>query len=225
MNRYILFSIVFLMTFISLNAQGDVEEKDQKKKIQLTGTVIDKYGVPLRGVVMLVDSVKTKVKTNRKGIYNITLQPEVKILTAYSKRFGLLSMKYTGQTEVNFMYTQDSKAVSEEQLFELGFKIYSKPKSDTSWYSDFATILEILDRRFYNVNVTNGRIKIGKGPNQFAGDNEPLVIVNDQQMPLGVLSTIATSDVKLIRVIHLGSEAAAYGGLKAANGVILITLK
>jgi hypothetical protein len=42
---------------------------------------------------------------------------------------------------------------------------------------------------------------------------------------VGELGTIPTSEVKLIRVIDKGSEAAQYGGLKAANGVILITLK
>ena len=82
-----------------------------------------------------------------------------------------------------------------------------------------------MDKRFYNVRVTNGEIIIGKGANQFNGDTTPLILVDNQQRGIDALVSIATSDVKLIRVISRGSEAAQYGGLKAANGVILITLK
>ena len=120
---------------------------------------------------------------------------------------------------------QQTGPFTEEQLGELGFTLEPASKNNIDWYSDFATILDILDKRFYNVKVTNGVIKIGKGANQFSGDSTPLILVDNQQVNVSSLSTIPTTDVKLIRVIDKGSEAAQYGGLKAANGVILITLK
>ena len=172
-----------------------------------------------------MDSVKTKVKTNKKGAYKIRIHPDTKLLTVYSEKFGVLSMEYTGQKKVSFLYKQDSKPLKEEELSKIGFKLYSEPKGDTSWYADFSSILDILDKRFYFAKVTNGKIKIGKGANQFSGDTDPLLLVDNQRMPISVLATIATSDVQLIRVIHNGSEAAQYGSLQAANGVILITLK
>lgn len=199
--------------------------QENNNKIQVMGTVTDVSGKPLKGVMVFVDSIKTKSKTNKKGIYRIKLSPDTKILTVYSPDLGVLSMNYTGQTNIGFTYTRESGPLSKENLTEIGFMVYQEPVGDTSWYTDYSSILELLDRRFYNVRVTNGKIKIGKGPSQFSGDSDPLVLVNNQSMNVSVLSTISTSDVKLIRVINRGSEAAFYGGLKAANGVILVTLK
>lgn len=199
--------------------------QDVKEKVQVSGTITDINSAPLKGVIIFVDSVKTKSKTNKKGVYKVTISSESKILTVYSPSLGVLSMEFSGQDRVNFMFTQESKAITEKKLGELGFTLYPEPKEKTTWYADYSSILEILDKRFYNVRVNNGVIKIGKGPNQFNGDSAPLVLVNNQPMDIGTLGTIATSDVKLIRVIDRGSEAANYGGLKAANGVILVTLK
>ena len=219
-----MYRVFLVITFVLISlTPATAQENDNK--IQVMGTITDVSGKPLKGVMVFVDSIKTKSKTNRKGIYRIKLSPDTKILTVYSPDLGVLSKNYTGQTNIGFMYTRESGPLSKENLAEIGFTVYQKPVGDTSWYTDYSSILELLNLRFYNVRVTNGEIKIGKGPNQFSGDSDPLVLVNNQRMNINVLSTISTSDVKLIQVINRGSEAALYGGLKAANGVILITLK
>ena len=115
--------------------------------------------------------------------------------------------------------------MSEDQLVELGFTLRRKSDGNKVKYEDFSSVLEILDKTFYNVRVINGTIKIGRGANQFNGNTEPLILVDNQRVGVEVLGTIATTDIESIRVISNGSESAQYGSLKAANGVILITLK
>ena len=202
-----------------------IAQEEAGQTIEVTGTVTDVNNAPIKNAMVFVDSVKTKAKTNKKGIYKVKLDPNAKVLTVYSPKMGVLSMEYTGQKKVSFMFTHENKPISKKALSDLGFSLYSKPKEDTSWYKDYSSILEILDKRFYNVRVTNGVVKIGKGPNHFHGESEPMVLVNDQPMDISVLGTIATTDVQRIEVIDDGSEAATYGGLRAANGVIIITLK
>ena len=82
-----------------------------------------------------------------------------------------------------------------------------------------------MDYFAHETAVIDDNCKIGKGTNQFSGNSDPLVLVDGQRQPIGVLTTIPTIDVKEIKVIHNGSETAEYGGLQAANGVVLITLK
>ena len=218
----ILWGLALLLFYsIPLSAQ-----ESKIKEVQVTGMVMDMNGLPLKGALIFVDSIKTKSKTNKKGIYRLKLNPNAKLLTAYFKDFGLLSMEYTGQKKISFLYKSDDIApLEEEDLGKMGFNLDPNSNNDTSWYVDFPTILDILDKRFFFAKVTDGKVKIGKGTNSFTGDADPLVFLDGQRVPIGVLSTIPTSDVKLIRVIHNGSEASQYGGLQAANGVILITLK
>jgi hypothetical protein len=219
--KRVLFTIVLTLFFsISIIAQ-----KDEVKDITVTGMVMDMNGLPLKGALIFVDSINTKKKTNKKGMYEIKLKSDAKLLTVYSKNHGLLSMEYTGQDKVSFLYKEDeSKPVKKGELGNLGFQL--NPDTDKNkGYAEFATILDILDKRFFFAKVTNGQLKIGKGTNQFSGNSDPLVLVDGQRQPIGVLTTIPTIDVKEIKVIHNGSETAEYGGLQAANGVVLITLK
>ncbi len=214
----------FLGISLLIAFSNTVIAQESKSKIRVSGIVTDVNGNPQKGVMIFIDKIKTRVKTNKKGIYTIKMNHDSKLLTVYSQNLGILSVEYKGQSKVDFMYTQESVLINEEMLLKLGFTLDPTPKRVNN-YSDFSSILEILDRKFYNVRVTDGVIKIGKGTNQFSGDSTPLILVDNQRVNVGELGTIATSDVKSIRVISKGSEAAEYGGLKAANGVILITLK
>ncbi|MFK7814348.1 MAG: hypothetical protein AB8B59_17755 [Maribacter sp.] len=224
--RIFLTLLVLLFSSVTLIAQNEDNKGDTKKeKIEVVGMVMDMNGLPLKGAQVFVDSIKTKAKTNKKGLYKIKVDADTKLLTVYSEKLGVLSMEYTGQKKVSFLYKEDSNPLDEEGLSKMGFKLYAEKKASNEGYEDFATILDILDKRFFFAKVTNGKVRVGKGSNQGYGDSEPLVFVDDQRMPIGVLTTIPTINVESIRVIHNGSEAAQYGGLKAGNGVILIELK
>jgi len=214
----IILYIIFQSPFLSAQNTKD------SKLLEVVGSVMDKLGSPIKGAMIFADSINTYTKTDKKGFYEIEIDSTTRILSVYSKEYGLLNMKYSGQKKVSFLYKDDSKPLKKSALSSMGFQIRKKTPSNTG-YEDFATILEILDKRFYYAKVTDGQVKIGKGINQFGGDTTPLLLVDNQQMPISMLSSIPTTDVKSIRVIHQGSEAAEYGGLRAANGVILITLK
>lgn len=190
----------------------------------ITGIVSDDYSNPVKGAIVFVDFIQLRKKSNKKGVFKVKVN-DTQTISVYSPALGVLSKKANGLSDLEFNFPKDSRPLSEEELKALGFKFYKDLQNNNDWYADFSTILEILDKRFYNVRVVNGEIIIGKGANSFNGDKTPLVLVDDRPVDIGVLSTIATTDVKLIRVISNGSEASQYGGLKSSNGVILITLK
>ena len=72
----------------------------------------------------------------------------------------------------------------------------------------------------------NAKITI-RGISTFYGSNEPLFVVNSQQLNGGLqeaMNIVPVADIKSIRVLKNPSEIGGYG-VRGANGVILITLK
>ncbi len=127
-----IYRIIFVLTLLVIWSIPTMAQENNNK-IQVMGTVTDVSGKPLKGVMVFVDSIKTKSKTNKKGIYRIKLSPDTKILAVYSLDLGILSMNYTGQTNIGFMYTRESGPLSKENLAEISLTVYHEPVGDTSW--------------------------------------------------------------------------------------------
>lgn len=216
-------NIIVLMAIVS----GLINQAWGQKqgKIKISAMVVDIEGEPIRGALVFVDYVQINNKTNNKGKFNIKVSSMKKTISVYSPEHGVLSSDIRNQPSITFNFTKEDTSITLEELKKLGFKLFQDSKNNTDWYADFSNILEILDKRFYNVRVINGELYIGRGINQFNGDRTPLILVDNRPVSVEDLGTIATTDVKLIRVISQGSEASQYGGLRASNGVILITLK
>ena len=92
-------------------------------------------------------------------------------------------------------------------------------------------IEQMLQRKFPGVQVvrdSDGEITLQiRGAASPSGiPHEPLIVLNDMEMPLGgrgLLSIVNPHDIEAIRVLK-GPEAAIYG-LRGADGVIIIKTK
>ena len=224
-SKYLLLACLFVVSLTIVEAQNK-----KIAKIKVTGTVTNINNKPIKGAFIFIDSVKTNISTNSKGFYKIKLDANISEIAAYSSKHGLLSIKYIGEKKVSFVFREGSEPLSEEDLIiRMGYKVKpSKIKngySTATGYENFGSVFEILNRKFPYVTVRNGQITIGKGPNSFNGDKTPLIIIDDIRSNLHSLASIPTNEIEEIKVIRRGSEASFYGGLKAANGVIIVNLK
>jgi len=193
-------------------------------KVRISGIVTDSVGNPIKDALIFIDKAKSTEKTNKKGAYALKISSETNLISAYVPNLGILSTVFEGQETIDFNFKSELEPITDEMMHQLGFDLNPSSKLKNN-YSDFGSILEILERQFSNVRVKDGEIKIGRGPNVFNSLREPLILVDNRQVKLSELDNIATTDVKSIRVISSGSEASQYGGLQGANGVILINLK
>jgi len=215
--------ILFFLLILCINVISG--QNDDKEKIRVTGVVKDINNNPIKGAIIFVDSVETNTKTNRKGKYKIFLDPNSKKIAAYAPEHGLLSCDYSREKIASFIFRDGSKPLSvEDMVVKMHYVMIPREKDNTNWYSKYSSILDILEQRFPSVRVIDGRIVIGKGINVLNTSSDPLILVDDQRIDTEQLSYISTNDVKHIKVVR-GSETAIYGGLNAANGVIIITLK
>ncbi len=223
MGRQILYAIcIFLFLWspklFTQNKPGD--------KV-ISGRITDSNNKPIKGAFIFVDSVKTKVKTNRKGIYKMKVSHEVSQITAFSLYHGILSMKYSGQEKVDFIFPYDNEVIKEAELILMGFKVPERKKgelrfNDKMSVNTFRNIYEMIAGRFPNVKVSGESISIRNAAGTSGGSStEPLLLVNGSQV--STIRNIAPVEVKSIKVLR-GSDTSFYGA-RGAFGVIKIELK
>jgi len=196
--------------------------QDSDENIKVKGLVTDANNNPIKGAYVYLDSVKTKKKTNKKGLFDMDFPADTKWVTVHSPEHGALSKKYSKQDEILFRFSQEVTPLSQADMAALGFEVKIRSRNNSINYSDYSTVYEILNAKFPNVIVKGTRIQVGRGPNNFSGNKDPLILVNGQ--PMSNVSSIPTTEIKFIRVISNGTETAQYG-LRGSNGVILIELK
>jgi hypothetical protein len=221
MKTRLLFVFLFAFTFIgTINAQ----EKDSKK-ITVTGIVTDYGNKPIKGAFIFVDSLKTKVKTNKKGLYKIKLDANTKLLTAFSLNHGIIDIDYNKQEKVNFIFPENSEAVTQEELTDIGydFSYNGRYKGADASYDNYRDIFELLKSRFPNVQVRGQTIRIlgtGSTINSNDGSIPPILLVNGSQV--SSIATIAPIDIKSIVIER--TTTSLYGS-RGAGGIIKIKLK
>jgi len=219
-------AIRFLLIFLFLLTGIHTFEAQEKvaKKITVTGTVTDSENKPVNGAHIYVDSVKTRVKTNKKGYYKIKLHSKTKLVTVFSINNGMLNFNYNGEQNLNFIFSKNNAVITERELMQLGYKTSSKKgntQNKKQGYDNYKDIFELLRARFPNVRVVRETITIRGGGTSMTGNNTPLFLVNGSQV--SSIASIAPIDIKSIVVLK-GSNTGLYGA-RGAAGVIKIELK
>jgi hypothetical protein len=220
-------NVLLLIAFFILNG---ISAQNHKNQFKISGKVTDFDSKPIANAIIYIDSVKTKVTTNKRGLFKLKLTSKVQHIGTFTDKYGLLSTTYNGEQKINFVY-RDPKDVTSGDDMKIGM-VYKQdivnPKSSinrSGKYEDFSSVTQLLNARFPFVQAGGGQIKVGKGPNTFSGDTDPLIIIDNQRSNIQFFLTIPTTDIENIRVIRRGSEAAEYGSLGASNGVIIVKLK
>lgn len=215
MNRIISLAVILI---ISITMTSTAQE-EVLKKAELTGIITDYGNKPIKGVRIFVDSLKTKVKTDKKGFYKILLSSENKLITAFSADHGLIDIDYTGQNKINFIFPKNSPILTKKQFRDLGYGA-SKDGFNPD-YSSYSDIFQLLKSKFQNIVVSNGTVRIaGTGMSLSSGTYPPIFIVNGTQVTN--IAGISPSDIKNISVEK--ANTSLYGS-RGAGGVIKIKLK
>ena len=204
--------------------------------VEIHGRIVNKSGSPLQGVSVLVVGTKNGTTTNSDGRFTLTVSTNRNIILEISSvGFQKKTVNVGNQIEINVTLEQDITGLSDVVVVGYGtqkksdltgsvssinFKdLTSKPATNTA---------SLLEGKIPGVTVQSFAPRPGgedvhisiRGLGSF-NNNNPLILIDGVE---GDIGQIPASDIESVSVLKDASSAAIYG-VRAANGVILVTTK
>jgi len=213
----------------------------------VTGTVLEKStGQPIPGANVNVQGAANGVSTDFDGKYKLTnVKKGDKIVFSF---IGLrnVTVTYDGQATLNVSLEEDSNELK-EVVVQVGYGSVKKKDATGSvailGAKDFnkgaiVSVDQLLSGKAAGVRITNNGGQPDSAPNirirggaSLSASNDPLIIIDgvpiSNENPAGVsnpLSLVNPNDVESFSILKDASATAIYG-VRASNGVIIITTK
>jgi TonB-dependent SusC/RagA subfamily outer membrane receptor len=225
---------VFLSIIVTIFISTIVFGQKTNRKNTITGVVINADHKPIKGVIIIIDSIKTESLTNRKGYYKIKVRPTARNILVASPINGIGEEIINGRTTINFtltgyrkLNTAIHKDTDENEIVDVGYTKMKKSnissaitKTDVRKpkFSSYSNMYDMIRVEVPDVQVNGNSLSI-RGGSSFGGSNEPLIIVDG--IEVRQIDVVSPHDVKYITVLK-GASATIYG-VRGANGAILIT--
>ena len=208
--------LLFALCSFKINAQ-----KETPRIQWVNGTVLNSDQEPVKKAIIYLDSVKTKIKTDKKGQFKIGLKPDNKTISAYSWNYGIVTKNYEGDNGMLIVFPESDAIVSEENLEELGFTTKVKrAKKEPKDYSEYVNMYQLIAVEIPGARVNGTSIQLVP-PNSVQSNQGPLIIVDGT--PVSSMEFIFPREVASVRVLR--DDAASFYGSRGASGVILIKMK
>ncbi len=205
---------------------------------EVSGKITDASGAAVVGATIAVENSDIATQTNENGNFILSVPRSAKKLIITSVGFESQNVLINGRSQISVSLKNSVSNLSEVVVVGYGTQ---KRKDLTGAVSSVsaATIAKVpvvsasqaLQGRAAGVQVTNndgapgGNISVQiRGTGSLASyGNEPLYVVDGYPISTG-LNNINPSDIATIDVLKDASATAIYG-IRAANGVVLITTK
>lgn len=218
---------IFMLSALSLQAQPH----------EVKGTVVDTSGAPVIGASVIIQGTTTGVTSGVDGSFTLTVDPSQTIVASY---IGYKDATATvgSQTSITLILTEDQTQL--EDVVVVGYGVQKKVNLTGSVASisskDIADIpvantTTLLQGRMPGVVLTGSGAQAGndtpeirvRGIGTF-NNNDPMVLIDGVEGSIKQIADIPAGDIESISVLKDAASAAIYG-VRAANGVILITTK
>ncbi|WP_203257148.1 SusC/RagA family TonB-linked outer membrane protein [Hyunsoonleella ulvae] len=211
--------------------------KTDSPQQQIEGTVYDDKGNPLIGVTIIIKGTQKGVSTDFDGNFKINASQGDILVFSY---LGFASKELLLGAETNYTITMTPSVEQLEgvEIVSTGYQKISKERATGS----FAVIdSKVLDRKIEQniiskiageapgvqfdpfIQEKNSIGLVIRGRSSINATTEPLVVVDGFAIP-GGFSTINPNDVETISILK-DAAASSIWGIRAANGVIVITTK
>jgi TonB-dependent SusC/RagA subfamily outer membrane receptor len=225
--------LLTIMLAILLSNYTIAQEKS-KKKLVVSGTILNSNGQPADNVLIFIDGKNSNVKSNNNGEFRIKIKSDVNKIAFFSFNDGGIELYFTGQTNIEIVLEKDfmmeTVILSDEgDRIETGYATYYKNeitgtissiKKSRLENNTYRSIYEMIAGEVAGVTVVGNSIRI-RGLTSFRMSNEPLFVVNGA--PISSINHISPLSVESITILK-GPQSAMYGS-RGAAGVVVIKLK
>lgn len=207
------------------------------QKNTVTGKVYDVSGEPIIGASVVIQGTTQGTITDMDGAFQLKAQPSQTLVVSF---LGYKDVILPIGNKNNFKVTLEEDSKKLDEVVVVGYATQKKVNLTGSVASvsskdiqdipvaNTATLLQgrlpglVLTQNGAQAGNDNPEIRI-RGIGTF-GNNNPMVLIDGVEGSLSQISEIPSADIDNISVLKDAASAAIYG-VRAANGVILITTK
>ena len=220
-QKVLLFSFSILLSFFS-----------QAQNTTVTGRVVDTTGQPLQRVTIATDRSRKSALTDQDGIFSITVTAVDKKLIFSFVGMKSFSQPLNGQTTFNVSLTPDVSGLTDVIVIGYGTKkkeaitgaVSTITAKDIDRVHAGSTVSTTLAGKLPGVTFRMPDGRPGAGANiQIRNMGTPLYVIDGIQQDEGQFNNLAPNDIESITILKDGS--AAIYGVRAANGVVVVTTK
>lgn len=206
------------------------------QQTRVTGTVIERNGASLPGVLVTVKNTTKGIQTDLDGHYTLEVSPE-DILQVEYIGFKSQSIPVGQQRIINITLEEDVVSLDDIVIVAYGTQkqkavvgAISQIKSDVLNKQVATSVVSALQGTVAGVNLINSSSQPGENPTirvrgigSINASADPLIILDGAPYS-GNLNSISSDQIEAINVLKDASSTALYGS-RGANGVILIQTK
>ncbi len=211
------------------------EKSSEKQSESVTGKVTDSSGAPLPGVTVVLKGTTQGTVTDIDGNYSFPDVPDDATLIFSFVGMRTQEVPVSGKTSINIVLEEES--IGLEEVVAVGYGVQKKAtitgstsivEGEALASSNSANVGAKLQGKLSGVSIINDNKPGGNASINIRGittinNNTPLYVIDGIPATDG-LSQINSNDIESISVLKDASSSAIYG-VRAANGVILITTK
>jgi TonB-linked SusC/RagA family outer membrane protein len=205
-------------------------------KIQVSGIISNEKGEPVGGASITEKGTVNGTVSQENGHFTISVSGKKSVLVITHTGFATLELQVANNTDINVVLLSETKAMNEVVVVGYGTQkkttvtgAVSSVKGTDLVKSSSANISNAIAGRIPGVIANNRSGRPGadesslsiRGINSFSGGTAPLFVIDG--IPDRNFARINPNDIESITVLK--DASAAIYGVRAANGVILVTTK
>ncbi|KLT67161.1 hypothetical protein AB669_04275 [Pedobacter sp. BMA] len=209
---------------------------------EIRGIVTDEKGDPIPNATIKIKGSTLATLADDKGLFKLGELPESGILIATSLGFKEQEFSFSqlNKNELVIVLVESERMLEEVKIVSTGYQNISKERATGSFVQPNRDMLEarvapdilsklegitsglLFNRNTLSTNAGKNDLSIRGRSTIFAND-QPLIVVDNFPFN-GDINTINPNDVETITVLK-DAAAASIWGVRAGNGVIVITTK
>ncbi len=238
----ILALLVLFALFATSSFRAYAVNELQSPKITLTGTVIDASGEPVIGATVIEDGTNNGAVTDLDGRFTLSVAADATVRVTcigYSDQ----TIPLNGRARIEVVLQEESTAIDEVVVTAFATqKRVNVTGAITTVAGDEIIKAPVANVSSALVGITPGisAVTVSGEPGQdaaqiairgissYSGNTSPLIVIDGIEQPsnqaMSILNSLNPNDILGISVLKDASSTAVYG-IRAANGVIIITTR
>src|SRR5690606_5105113 len=221
-----------ILTFLLLLIAVGPRTASAQSEFTVTGTVVDSLGETLIGVSVKVKGTNSGTSTNNSGVFTLNAPDENSTLEVSYIGFVSQEIQINGRKKLDIIRKEKDSSLDEVVVVGYGTRkketltgaISTVTASDIGRVHGGATVGTALAGKLPGVSFKMPDGRPGASANiQIRNMGNPLYVIDGIQQDGGQFNNLSPNDIESITILK--DASAAIYGVKAANGVVVVTTK